>query len=381
MSKLVETITEEIKLCGPITFARFMELALYHPAYGYYTSPDVKIGTAGDFYTAPTVSPLFGAMVARQLEEMWQLAGRPDYWALVEFGPGTGKLARDIMNALLREYPEFCQAVTYHLVEISPGLREQQKRTLAEHEARAKFRWADDLSGINPAGIEGCVLANELVDAFPVHLVRKSEGQLVELFVELDGDGGFRFAAGTPSTDALARYFEMQNVTPEEGQRAEVNLKAGQWLSNVAEHLRRGFILVIDYGAVAADLYGHHRSNGTLRCFHRHRLVDDPLINVGSQDITAHVNYTALAIQGKKAGLHLLGPVSQPRFLLNLGILDAVQDYNNFTFDPEMHKKTMAIKQLVLPGGMGDIFKIMVFNKGIVPTPKLTGLSGPQTGV
>ncbi|MCG8401702.1 MAG: SAM-dependent methyltransferase [Firmicutes bacterium] len=376
MTKLAEILSAGIKQRGPATFNRFMEMALYHPQYGYYSSNRLKIGGRGDFYTAPTVSPLFGAMVARQLAEMWRLAGAPGYWTLVEYGPGTGKLAGDIMDAVLREHPALYRAVNYHLVEISPGLEEQQRRQLANHQTAVKFHWSQNLSDISPDGLDGCILANELVDAFPVHLVRQNRGALRELYVDTDGENSFHLVEGPLSTPELKEYFVMQNINLAEGQRAEVNLKAAAWLAGVAAHLRRGYVMVIDYGATADSLYGRHRFNGTLRCFHRHRLVDDPLVNVGGQDITAHVNFTALAMQGEKAGLQTLGLVSQPQFLLNLGIMDTLKEHNDFTYSPARQKKTMAIKQLVLPGGMGDIFKVLIWAGGMGP-PALTGLTGP----
>ncbi|KJS13102.1 MAG: hypothetical protein VR67_05540 [Peptococcaceae bacterium BRH_c8a] len=378
MSKLAAIIAAEISSQGPITFARFMELALYHPEYGYYSTPGLKIGGRGDFYTAPTVSPLFGAMIARQLEEMWRLAGRPENWSIVEFGPGTGKLAGDIMNAIIKDYPDFYRAVAYNLVEISSELKEQQQQKLAGHEAASRFRWPDSFAAINPAGFNGCVLANELVDAFPVHLVEQSNGALGELLVALTEENNFRLQLADPSTEDISVYFNKQGVKLAEGQRAEVNLYAADWLAEVTQYLNRGFVLLIDYGTGARDLYGPHRFNGTVRCFYHHKLIDDPLVHVGQQDITAHVNFTALASQGQQAGLHPLGLISQPQFLLNLGILDAVSAHNDYTYNPEILKKTMAIKQLVMPGGMGDIFKVLIFSQNMEPPPQLTGLDGAK---
>jgi len=376
MSKLAEIITAEIRREGPITFAWFMEQALYHPGLGYYSTPEVKIGRGGDFYTAPTVSPLFGAMIARQLNEMWRLAGQPECWSIVEFGPGTGKLAGDIMNVIIKDCPEFYQALTYNLVEISPGLKKRQQQNLAGHEAASRFRWLSSLSELNSAGFNGCVLANELVDAFPVHLVEQSNGRLGELMVALNNENNFSLETSDPSTEVIGAYFDMQGVKLEEGQRAEVNLYAADWLAEVTQYLNRGFLLLIDYGTVARDLYGPHRFNGTVRCFYQHKLIGDPLVNVGKQDITSHVNFTALAIQGQQAGLQPLGLISQPQFLLNLGILDVVSEHNDYTYDPEILKKTMAIKQLVMPGGMGDIFKVLIFSRDMEPRPQLTGLTG-----
>ncbi len=377
MDKLPRIIAREIKHQGPVSFARFMELALYHPELGYYSSERQKIGRAGDFYTAPSVSPLFGQMLARQAEEMWRISGRPEQWALVEYGPGTGKLAGDIMSALGQQFPEFYRTVSYYLVEISPGLRKKQQSELAGHQAASKFFWAGEHELLESGGLQGCVLANEVVDAMPVHLVKMRGGEIKEIFVDTGDDGNFYFVEQAPSTPQLVEYFTMQDVELKEGQVAEVNLQAAGWIERVASFLERGFILVIDYGATAGKLYSDHRYHGTLRCFHKHRLVEDPLVNVGYQDITAHVNFTSLAMQGEKAGLKALGPVSQPQFLLNLGILDTVKEYNSFTYDPVMAKKTMAIKQLVLPGGMGEIFKVLVLYKGFEEKPALTGMGSP----
>jgi SAM-dependent MidA family methyltransferase len=375
MSRLEEIIKKDIKSNGPVTFARFMEAALYHPRYGYYTSAENPIGRQGDFYTAPTASPLFGAMLARQFHEMWRLAGRPAHWVLVEYGPGTGVLARDVVDAAARDHPEFYEHLEYYLVEISAKLREKQRNELASSAAAAtKCKWAGSLDEIRSSGQSiGCVFANELVDAFPVHLVKKNNHSLRELYVDIQDDG-FYFLEGPLSRTELAGYFKMQHVELAPGQRAEVNLQARDWLAHVAAGLSKGFLLIIDYGLTAPEMYSPQRFNGTLRCFRRHRLVEDPLVNPGGQDITAHVNFTALAIWGRELDLTKLGLVTQPRFLLNLGILDTLKEHSDYTSSPEVLKKTGAIKQLVLPGGMGNIFKVLAFCKGFDHLPGLTGL-------
>jgi len=378
MPELGDLIKEEIKTNGPITFARFMELALYHPELGYYTSPGTQIGRTGDFYTAPAVSPLFGAMLARQFHEMWRMAGCPSSWALVEYGPGTGVLALDITRDVYRNYPELRAVLHYYLIEISPALRERQQNELNQSApAGAVFKWVKSLADINPTGIEsGCVFANELVDAFPVHLVEMDSTGLREIYVDLNSTAGFTFVSGPLSSAELANYFDMQNITLARGQKAEVNLQARKWLTEVAADLKQGFLLTTDYGATTAELYAPQRFNGTLRCFYKHRLVEDPFINIGLQDITAHVNFSALILWCEQLGLSKLGLVTQPQFLLNLGILDVLQGQEDFTYNPEITKVTSAIKQLVLPGGMGGIFKVLVLSKGFDPLPNLSGLRG-----
>jgi SAM-dependent MidA family methyltransferase len=179
------------------------------------------------------------------------------------------------------------------------------------------------------------------------------------------GQTVFTLLTGPPSTPELAAYFDMQNIRLETGQRAEVNLQAHRWLAQMANYLKRGYLMIIDYGATSRELYAPHRFNGTLRCFHKHRLVEDPLINIGSQDITAHVNFSALIAWGEQLGLPKTELTTQPQFLLNQGILDILHQQPDYTPSPEFTKITSAIIQLVLPGGMGDIFKVLVLRKGV----------------
>ncbi len=371
MSDLAKLIQQKIATCGPITFAWFMKQALYHPQWGYYTSPGTKIGRTGDFYTAPTVNPLFGTMLANQLYQMWGAADRPAQWVVAEYGPGTGILARDIVVALCQDHPDLYAILDYYLIDISDTLKEVQQQNLAAGEPGAshKFHWVDKLAEIGPGYIEnGCVLANELVDAFPVHLVRQSAGELQELYVGLSGgkgDNTFTLLPGQLSTLELAEYFSSQNVQLEEGQRAEVNLQAREWLAEVTAHLQRGYLLIIDYGATSEELYAPFRYDGTLRCFHKHQLVDNPLINLGGQDITAHVNFSTLITWGEQLELRKRELVTQPQFLINLGILDVLKKQPDYIQNPEFTKITSAIKQLVLPGGMGDIFKVLVQEKAV----------------
>lgn len=371
MSKLAKLIKQKIATNGPMTFAMFMELALYHPQWGYYTSPGSKIGRTGDFYTAPSVNPLFGAMLARQLDQMWNTAGRPAQWVVTEYGPGTGLLARDIVATLRRDHPDLYATLDYYLIDISNTLKEVQQQTLTTSEpgANHKFHWVDKPAEIGQGYIaNGCVLANELVDAFPVHLVRQSAGELQELYVGLsggEGDNTFTMLPGPLSTPELAEYFSMQNVQLEEGQRAEVNLQAREWLAEVTAHLQRGYLITIDYGATSEELYAPFRYDGTLRCFYKHQLVDNPLANPGGQDITAHVNFSTLITWGEQLGLQKKELFTQPQFLLNLGILDILKKQPDYTQNLEFSKITSAIKQLVLPGGMGAIFKVLVQEKAV----------------
>lgn len=374
MSELVSLIKDKIANQGPMTFARFMELALYHPLYGYYSTA-TTIGPQGDFYTAPNTGSLFGSMLSKQFYELWCLCGCPKQWSLVEYGPGSGALARDVLDSIAKNYKDFYDATDYYLVEISAELRKKQQAALLPTHYRNKCKWVTDISEIAPQGeITGCIYGNELIDAFPVHLLIADEGGLNELYVAFDGTELY-FKTGALSTAKLADYLELQGVQLKNGQKAEVNLQAQDWLNRVAENLKKGFILIIDYGFTTPEMYSPQRFNGTLRCYYRHRLIEDPLINIGHQDITANVNFFVLATWAGKAGLNTIGLVTQPDFLLNLGLLETIKGQADYNLTPDILKKTAAIKQLLLPGGMGGIFKVLALSKGFDTMPKLVGFS------
>lgn len=376
---LLEHIRDKISRTGPITFAEFMDLALYHEKWGYYTQY-ARLGRHGDFYTSAHVNPVFGRMLARQLHEMWVTAGKPEEWILVEYGPGEGLLTRDILVTLRDEYPEFYNLLRYRALETSDTLAARQKDLLSGSKLqKADIGWVKDITEVNPSPFRGCIFSNELIDAFPVHLVKQTPAGLSELYVTT-GDGGLKFVTGKPSTEKIAGYFTLQGVTLEEGQTAEINLAAINWLKTVAEKLAAGFILTIDYGMRAEELYSPARFDGTLRCFSRHRLKTSPLENVGRQDITANVNFTALEMWGEKLGLNSLGMVSQSQFLINLGIFEELRADREFTYDPSRVKRTMAIKQLVMPEGMGSIFKVLIQYKGFDNPPRLSGMQ-PGKGI
>ncbi len=369
MNKLEEIIVQEIKAKGPLTFARFMEMALYYPELGYYTSPGVKIGAAGDFYTSPDVHPAFGQMLARQFAEMWAKLGGPERWELVEYGAGKGRLAAHILNFFQEYYPETAQGLTYYILEISPSLVEIQKEELKKIGIE-KVVWAKNAGELS-GRVTGCLFSNELVDSFPVHRVRQTDDGLKEIYVGYRGNS-FVEVEGPLSTPLLQTYFEAEGVVLEPGQTAEVNLAARDWLQEAANCLQKGFLLTIDYGGTAAELYAPFRPDGTLRCFCKHRLSADPYRNIGKQDITASVNFSALMRWGKQSGLASLGLLSQAKFLLKLGILDLFPNSpEEYSFAHEKLKTTLAIKKLIMPGGMGEAFRILIQCKGFPETPRL----------
>ena len=369
-SSLTNIISSEIKASGPMTFARFMDLALYHPEHGYYSAPEPRIGREGDYYTSTDVHPMFGRLIARQLEEMWNILGRPAPFHIVEMGAGKGWLCSDTLEAA-RENSEFFNAITYVICERSHAMRARQ----AEITSRlalpdGKIRWAniEEL-----AGIEGCFLSNELVDALPVHRVVRRGDTLREVFVDLDSDG-FIEREEAPSCAELADYFSFVGVELEDGQQAEIRLAARDWLREVRRALRRGFVLTIDYGHDAEHLYAPRKFRGTLMCYHCHTANEEPLMRVGEQDMTAHVDFTALMKWGTTAGLDVTGFTNQAFFLLSLGLDEAMRLEALTVMAPDAAlKQSMSLKRLISPDGLGA-FRVLIQHAGI-EKPALRGLT------
>ncbi len=361
--KIIERILRE----GPITFKAFMEMALYEPGAGYYTRPQTEIGKAGDFYTGPHLHPAFGWMLAKQLEEMWCLLGRGAFH-VTEQGPGKGYMAKDILDGIKGRNAEFYDSVSYRLVELNPALRQFQQGLLDEH--AGKVSWADALKA-DAGPVNGAVLANELLDAFPVHLVQMDGGEAREVMVDFK-DGAFVEALSAVSTDRIEEYLKMFSPGPSEGQpgmpggelpsllpdgyRTEVNLALRDWLLEVSGVLRKGFVLVVDYGYPAWDYYSPERDRGTLLCYYRHRVVEDPYVNVGEMDMTAHVNFSALKVFGEEAGFRCAGFCPQGTYLVSLGIEEVLASLDQAGI--------LKLKGLLLPGTMGGTHKVMALYKG-----------------
>lgn len=379
-SGLAEIISNRIKDEGPLTFEQFMEMALYYPGLGYYTSNREKIGSCGDYYTGPEVHPIFARTVAGQFAEMWDRLGKPSRWQLAEYGAGKGFMTRDALLHLREKYPACFATVLYYIIEASPSFALQQQEILREAGLIDKTCWIDSLSGAHSGaqsggGICGVVFSNELVDALPFHRVLATGQGLQEIYVDWR-DGMFVDFTGPLSTPELAQYFKEEGVLLAEGQRAEVNLNARRWLVEVSENMERGFVVTVDYGTTSRDLYSASRFHGTTRCFKRHRLVENPYEAVGEQDITASVNFSSLIRWGESCGLNSAGLVSQSDFLVNAGILELAGGKDDYTYNEEKHSLAEAVKKLVLPGGMGRVFKVLVQYKGFVSAPSLKGTTG-----
>ena len=370
--ELVAAISSEIIRNGPIPFARFMELALYHSQFGYYMrQPDgadyERIGWSGDFYTSSDVHPILGRAIAAQARQMDELLGCPTPFTIVDVGGGKGLLARDCLAAIHAEQDDFASRVRYVLIERSPAMQALQRQSLAPWlNQPGLVTWVEGLDALGPHSMTGLFFSNELVDAFPVHRIQMSAGQAQELFVDYQ-NGRFEECLKPLSTPALDQFLQRLNPTWPEGYRTEVNLLAMDWMEEVARRMDRGFVLTIDYGHTAQDLYGPERKDGTFLCYFQQQTNDDPFIRVGEQDMTTHVDFSSLASVGETHGLHVTGFTNQMSFLMGLGVEDMIEKLEPET--PSFH----AALHLLKPDGMGSTFKVLIQHKGI-SRPELDGL-------
>jgi len=342
-----------------LPFDRFMELALYAPGLGYYVAGSHKFGAAGDFVTAPEISPLFGRALARQCAQVLAETGGD----LLEFGAGSGAMAADLLLQLEADglLPE-----RYLILELSPELQARQRDTLQQRAGHLLSR-VDWLTGL-PAGFRGVMLGNEVLDAMPVQRFRLAAGgEVEEAFVIPAGDG---FAwqwrpAGTPGLAAAVT--RLRGDLPD-GYVSEINLRLGPWLAAVARALTRGALLLVDYGYSAAEYYHPERDGGTLICHFRHRAHPDPLVLPGLQDITANVDFSAVARAGSAAGLDLAGYSTQAHFLLGCGLDALLAETDPSDMDAYL-AQVQGVKQLTLPSDMGERFKAIGFSRGLGDLP------------
>jgi SAM-dependent MidA family methyltransferase len=366
-----------------------MDLALYHPQLGYYTAHRSKIGATGDFFTSPHLGADFGELLAEQLVEIWERLHRPTPFTLVEMGAGQGLLAGDVLRYLQRNYLEIYRSVEYLIVErVAVHIAEQQWQLRDLLEAGISLRWLD-LTEIALDSVTGCFFSNELVDAFPVHQVAIESGQLREVYVTVGqgaaGDDRFSEITANLSTPQLASYFGHSGIilpsqTYPDGYRTEVNLAALDWMQTVADRLHRGYVLTIDYGYPVERYYHPARSQGTLQCYYQHAHHSDPYRHVGQQDITAHVNFTALERQGEQYGLQTVGFTKQALFLMALGLGDRIAAISHSSAtDPQevrdVLRQRQSLQMLIDPMGLGN-FGVLIQSKSVERNPLLCGLQG-----
>lgn len=392
MNRLRETIEQEIRVLGPIPFSRYMEMCLYDEDFGYYASHSGQFGKAGDFFTSSDVHAVFGRLVARQFDEMWRTLDCPDSVIVRELGPGRGLFARDVLDWSKRKFPDFFRALHYELIESSPALRRRMEETLRSHVDAGRATIAP-ATNIGPAiagkgaalvppkeqheqtfAPEGSIIvfANEFFDAIPVDIVSSRgslridvrEGRLAEIWVP-------------PSPEEL-EFLDRYSVHPEPGERLEVPLRS-QFLMKRFMDIGRGFAIVIDYGYTREEqLAGRHR--GTLKAIRKHSVSANPYEAPGEQDLTADVNFTALAAAVEKQGMKTQRLITQSQFLMGIGEANQFSDaFEECRLPQERAKVALQLKHLVTPAGMGESFHVLVASKGL-EAENVAGLAGLNFG-
>ncbi len=381
-SAVEQEIRDLIEQNGRITFARFMEACLYSPNGGFYATRGSRINA--HFGTSPTSHPAFGDLIARQLEQMWRLLGEPAVFHVIEVGSGDGAMARSIVDACRRTAPRFAEALYYVGADYEPGWVHSSAQHLELPDPSGDGMAS---SGRNPVravqrvraeglrsfrNIVGCILCNELIDNFPVHRFAIADGSVKEIFVGTEG-GQFVEVLSEPSSPRIAERLAALGPSLPEGYRGEVNLAMEDWIGQVGGALGRGFVLTIDYGELAEDLYSSENSQGTLVCFNRHAISGDPYQDVGQQDITSQVDFTALMRLGERPGLETAGYTLQREFLANLGFhefLDAPGTPGISAARAELNR--IAMLTLVDPEEYGN-FKVLAQARGMGSGVELRG--------
>ena len=347
-----ETIRDRIRAKGRITFAEFMELALYAPR-GYY-SEEEPFGARGDYYTSPMAHPVFGALITVQLEQMWDRLGRPNPFHVVEAGSGNGVLSSDITGFAQRLGGGFLKSLRYVALDRKPRPAATGYGALADRVGSVGFPLRN---------ITGCVLSNELIDSMPVNRVIVREGNLREIYVT-EYQGRLVDVEDDPSTPAIAQRLRLDGATLEEGWRAEVGLAAAAWTAEMAGALDRGWAITFDYGDMANRLCSQERSGGTVMDYYRHTQSGDQYARVGRQDITAHANFSTLVEEGRAGGLQPVVLMTQQRFLRNLGLTDCIRGTAGLGLGTrERDSNVMGQRALLKPDGLGA-FRVLVQAKG-----------------
>lgn len=370
--EIVQIIRDRI-LSSPqqrITFAEYMDLVLYHSEYGYYARKSSQIGATGDFFTSPHLGSDFAECLAQQFEQIWQILDYPKPFHIVEMGAGQGLIGKDILTYFQYNNPGLLANLEYGIVEKSEKMQVEQRRNLEPFQQHIRwYNWDE----IECDRICGCFFSNELVDAFPVHQVIVKDGKLKEIYVTsyLD-DRSFIEIIDELSTVELAIYFEKLEIditSYVDGYRTEVNLESDRWLQTVADKLKQGYVITIDYGYSANRYYNPFRREGTLQCYFKHQYHNNPYINLGNQDLTSHVNFTGLEIAGENYGLKTVGFTKQGMFLMALGLGERIAEISKIEVQTsqEMHQvlqHRQALHQLIDPMGLGN-FGVLIQSKGL----------------
>jgi SAM-dependent MidA family methyltransferase len=358
---LRQKIEREIRERGPIAFSRYMELCLYDLELGYYARNALQFGKAGDFYTSSDVHAVFGRLLARQFEEMWRVLGSPGQIELVELGAGRGLFAQDVLDWSEKKFPDFFRALRYVLIESSAALRRRMEVTLARYFEGGKTEFRDVHSqDSNKASVRDTpviIFANEFFDALPVEILSPDGALRVDTH-----DERFVEAWAQPAPEEL-EFLDRYSIHPEEGERVEVPLAAQRFMGRVAGGVQRGFVIAIDYGYTREQqLAGRHR--GTLKAIRQHSIGADPYEAPGEQDITADVNFTALAATAEGNGMQTQKLLTQSQFLMGIGEANQFADaFEECRLPQERAKVALQLKHLITPAGMGESFQVLIASK------------------
>ena len=375
-SRLRKRIEDQIRREGPMPFSRYMEMCLYEPDLGYYSRSREQFGKAGDFYTSSDVHAVFGRLLARQFEEMWRVLDSPQRIDIMELGPGRGLFARDVLDWSAKQFPGFSRALRYALVEQSAHLRDRLQERLAEHIGAERARVFESLEAVALTADENIIVfGNEFFDALPVEIVDYRGG------LRIGVENGRFVERFVPPSAGEVEFLDRYGVHPEEDERVEAPLASLEWMERIAAVFRgkRGFFVAIDYGYTREEqLAGRHRD--TILSYRQHTASASPYEAPGEQDITAHVNFTALRARGIEHGLEPVALLTQSQFLLGIGeetqFADAFQECK---LPQERAKVALQLKHLISPAGMGETFQVLLMSAGVAKE-KAAGLSGLKLG-
>ena len=390
---LREKIEQEIRERGPIPFSCYMEMCLYHPELGYYSRHAEQFGKAGDFYTSSDVHAVFGRLLARHFEEMWRVLGSPEKIVLLELGPGRGLFAQDVLDWSRKKFPDFFRALHYALAESSPALRQRLETTLGRHVEAGKASLCppdEDLGNYvsalrgnhseeggdvhadgKPTSVPVLIFANEFFDALPVEVI-SSQGEL-----RIDAYHGHFVETWAPASRQELEFLDRYSIHPDQGERVEAQLITQKYMERITAAVNCGFLLVIDYGCTRDEqLAGRHR--GTITAFRQHSVSANPYEAPGEQDITAHVNFTALSAAAERSGMQVQKLLTQSQFLMGIGETNQFADaFEECRLPQERAKVALQLKHVVTPAGMGESFHVLLASKGVdeAMVAKLSGMS------
>jgi len=372
VNELRRKIEQEIRECGPIPFSRYMEMCLYNPEFGYYSSHTAQFGKAGDFYTSSDVHAVFGRLLARQFEEMWRVLGSPPCIVVRELGPGRGLFAQDVMDWSEKKFPDFHSVLQYELVEQSAPLRRQIEQTLSGRLDSGKAQLLSPRKEVARKTVPTIVFANEFFDAMPVEVLTADGSLRVNL-----QERGFGESWVAPSAEEM-EFLDHYSIHPDSGERVEAGLRSQSEMMSACD-ISRGFILIVDYGYSRDEqLAGRHR--GTVKAVRKHSVSASPYEAPGDQDITADVNFTALAAIAQQNGMDVQQLVTQSQFLMGIGEANQFADaFEDCRLPQERAKVALQLKHLVTPAGMGESFHILLASKG-VDRERVASLAGLNFG-